>query len=656
MPFRLPARHGTMQGWYNLMRNSLTTATICLILFAFLLPFSAFASSESDWELKSSLPAVPQDTSTKLAMNVARCRDLFSLNSGEVSFVFTLKSGATLSDNAQYSIKFSRGNESCSKDVLESEPGEGCVSIANNLDLKTTTSPIEVRRDVDDLSSAKDADSCENLSEAAYLYLIVKDPTSTDSSRIYTVTYTLDFRTTRPASPEGVTATPGGEAIKVSWSEAKDAITYKVYYGSDGVVLTKGGKPEEATDATTVTSATTSTTLKNKISPETTYSIAVTSIDANGNESLFGDVVIAETEKTKDFWDSYREENADVDGGFCFIATAAYGSTQESHVALLRKFRDDVLLQSAPGRAFVETYYEMSPPIAYFIGRHETARAVTRTLLWPVYGFASLYLHAPGVLLAIAAALLLLIGALVWRRKRSPKISPKSPLILLISSLALGALAAPNDANAESPVNMMFEFKAGPYTPDNLGSAFKTHFGNDSGFIVEGEYDWQFWRGVGSLGLGFHLGYGSISGKSVTESGKKGIDSTAIHWLPLRLSLVYRFDYLWTRLDFPFTIYVKAGFDYSFWWIRDGSDSIAQSEDGKDGYGGTFGFHVVAGVAFVLDWLAPDMEKAFDVEWGINNSYIFAEYMYAQIDNFGAKGAFDLTEKATFHIGIGLEF
>lgn len=92
------------------------------------------------------------------------------------------------------------------------------------------------------------------------------------------------------------------------------------------------------------------------------------------------------------------------------------------------------------------------------------------------------------------------------------------------------------------------------------------------------------------------------------------------------------------------------------WWVKDGSGEIAKADDGSKGYGGTFGFHVVAGLAFVLDWLAPDMEKAFDVEWGINTSYIFAEYMYAQIDNFGASGAMDLTDKATFHIGIGLEF
>ena len=222
------------------MKNSSTTATFCLILFAFLFPFSAFASSENDWELKSSLTAVSQDTSTKLAMNVARCRDLFSLNSGEVSFVFTLKSGVSLSDKAQYSIKFAQGNSSCSKDKLEAEAGEGCISIANSLDLNAKTSPIEVRRKVADLSSANDANSCEGLSEASYLYLIVKDPTTSAASRIYTVTYTLDFRTKRPDAPQGITATPGGESIKVKWSESKDAKSYKVYNSKKGTRIETG--------------------------------------------------------------------------------------------------------------------------------------------------------------------------------------------------------------------------------------------------------------------------------------------------------------------------------------------------------------------------------------------------------------------------------
>lgn len=90
----------------------------------------------------------------------------------------------------------------------------------------------------------------------------------------------------------------------------------------------------------------------------------------------------------------------------CFIATAAYGSYLDPHVTAFRKFRDDHFLTNAAGRVFVKTCYALSPPVADFIGRHESPRLMTRAALTPfIFGVKYPIAFARTMFLSAAGAI-----------------------------------------------------------------------------------------------------------------------------------------------------------------------------------------------------------------------------------------------------------
>jgi len=168
-------------------------------------------------------------------------------------------------------------------------------------------------------------------------------------------------------------AEPSGAAtVTVAWDPNPEPTVagYRLYYGTSSRYYTN------SVDVANATRCTISSLLEG-----VTYYMAVTAYDTSGNQSGYSDEIV------------YTVPGGAVPepatgssggGGGCFIATAAFGSAMAPEVALLREFRDTCLLTNGPGRAFVDFYYRVSPPVADFISGSEELRQITRGILWPL--------------------------------------------------------------------------------------------------------------------------------------------------------------------------------------------------------------------------------------------------------------------------------
>ena len=110
------------------------------------------------------------------------------------------------------------------------------------------------------------------------------------------------------------------------------------------------------------------------------------------------------------------------DDGWCFIATAAYGSYMDSNVDILRQFRDSYLMTTPAGRGLVSAYYRLSPPVARFIDKHPGSKPVVRGMLWPAVALSRVAVNTTLVqgMAAFGGLALVSIALVWWLKRRSP--------------------------------------------------------------------------------------------------------------------------------------------------------------------------------------------------------------------------------------------
>ena len=210
-------------------------------------------------------------------------------------------------------------------------------------------------------------------------------------------------------APTGLITVPGNETILVSWNAVPEAAGYEVSYGtiSNTYTTTVDVGNSIIYQITGLTNDMVIYIAVRAYFYPTVY-LAVAAVDNNSNESVLVNEV-SEVLSSSSTTGPYSNEVSDFpeatvifpnleDEGKCFIATAAYGSSLEPQVVLLRKFRNHFLLTNALGKRFVDLYYQLSPDAASFISEHEWLRLVTRAFLYPVIGLAWFCLKVGSIL------------------------------------------------------------------------------------------------------------------------------------------------------------------------------------------------------------------------------------------------------------------
>ncbi len=241
---------------------------------------------------------------------------------------------------------------------------------------------------------------------------------------------------------------------------------------------------------------------------------------------------------------------------------------------------------------------------------------------------------------------------------------------LLALSASFAALALPSVAPSqtlhlgpddggrnrhESPQNFAVELRFSPWQPAidsefTTGGPFAAYFGEADGsgarhvtdhLLGAVEFNWQALRisHVGSLGLGASVGYSSFTATApITGTDTPSGQDSTLNILPTYAVAVLRVDVLARRTFIPLVLYGKAGVGASYWWITSG-DQLARRNSlsppapdhardiGLAATGLSYEWQLAAGAMIRLDWLEPRAQRAWDLQMGVNHSYIFAEYM-----------------------------
>lgn len=555
--------------------------------------------------------------------NIANCKDEtfdFTVTFTNVNQYYDQP---TFPSGSSYEIFLSRGSGCSPSDgedpgsltevACKVDPEKCCEQLdSGEVAIDTVTGMDEVGVGPLDIAEFFD---CDAGTEGSFeLVVFAQEQTGSSSSGYQTdwkkdsISVKFDF--VRPSPPQLTDVEPASTRIDVKWTPlGDDTLRYRAYAADDTFDTRRAIDDQrgELTDLhwSRITDAGDGSASISGLRTLTEYQVVVVSIDDQDNESLPSDPLSVSTVEVTDLYEYYRNLGGSETGGYC--ATVAAGTGWRSTGSLL----------------------------------------------------------------------LLLLPALFWsRRKGGPRQRRSGPrararggagaCAALLGAALLGllpGLAPLRSARAESPRILTFSLSMGTYRPlmdeefhSSAGTGpYKRYFGEDGLFMPRIDLGWNLFTSFGTLSAGIGFGYGSVTGDAFIEGGdQRAPEETKLRLIPLSASLTYALDIFAQRFSFPLVPFASGGADYVLWSIYDGAGNVASTPDGE-GSGGIPGYHYSFGVRLLLDVFAQDMATSFDHDMGVNNSYLFFEYLVTRIDRFGDGKSMVLSANTPF-FGIAFDF
>ncbi|MCC6622739.1 MAG: hypothetical protein IT385_15870 [Deltaproteobacteria bacterium] len=305
----------------------------------------------------------------------------------------------------EYAAAYAPPGKTCSTSNSNPEAVDGqCYVARAQEDLDSTEITFHVA--FDELIGS----ACDSGDEGqATVYIILQDPLGTTVTNEQ-IKFDVDLEI--PEAPELTTVKGGDGRFEASWKDDvndSDDTTYTLYWSDAPFTEAELGDVEKRSDISGKSIA-----IESGLDNGVTYYVAVVAEDEAENESPLSNLVEVVPQQTTDFWERYQQTGGTDPGGFCFIATAAYGSPLEGELGVLRSFRDDVLMTSAGGRSLVDAYYKHGRRWAAWIADKPALKALVRVALVPLVWVARVVLWAGPV----GSFALLLVGVALLRHLR----------------------------------------------------------------------------------------------------------------------------------------------------------------------------------------------------------------------------------------------